>query len=131
MLHVAAEPIEPGDVVVGAVTTDSPRRTERRPPRIPRLGSWCPAIDWEKQAAYCFQRVVEHGRGRSEEMREVAVTIRDAGLEPWSAAATVEGQEWIADLADEGVFGWNGGESLALSSDWRAGEGDPTSLTSV
>ena len=30
-----------------------------------------PGIDWEKQGAYFFQRVIEHGRRRSEEMREV------------------------------------------------------------
>lgn len=38
-----------------------------------------PGIDWEKQAACFFQRVIEHGRRRSEEVREVAETVRDAG----------------------------------------------------
>src|ERR1700681_3268159 len=33
-----------------------------------------PGIDWEKQGAYFFQRVIEHGRRRSEEVREVAET---------------------------------------------------------
>lgn len=28
-----------------------------------------PGIDWEKQGAYFFQRVIEHGRRRSEEVR--------------------------------------------------------------
>jgi hypothetical protein len=49
-----------------------------------------PGIDWEKQAAYFFQRVIEHGRRRSEEVREVAETVRDAGLTPWSASGTAE-----------------------------------------
>jgi hypothetical protein len=40
-----------------------------------------PGIDWEKQGAYFFQRVIEHGRRRAEEMREVAQTVREAGLE--------------------------------------------------
>jgi len=31
-----------------------------------------PGIDWEKQGAYFFQRVIEHGRRRAEEVREVA-----------------------------------------------------------
>ncbi len=44
-----------------------------------------PGIDWEKQGAYFFQRVIEHGRRRSEEVREVAETVREAGLTPWSA----------------------------------------------
>src|SRR5262249_5746327 len=41
-----------------------------------------PGIDWEKQGAYFFQRVIEHGRRRAEEVREVAETVREAGLEP-------------------------------------------------
>ena len=41
-----------------------------------------PGIDWEKQGAYFFQRVIEHGRRRSEEVREVAETVREIGLEP-------------------------------------------------
>ena len=45
-----------------------------------------PGIDWEKQGAYFFQRVIEHGRRRSEEVREVAETVREAGLTPWSRA---------------------------------------------
>ena len=31
-----------------------------------------PGIDWERQAAYFFQRAIEHGRRRAEEMREAA-----------------------------------------------------------
>ena len=38
-------------------------------------------------------------------MREAAVTVREAGLEPWSAAGTAERQAWVADLADAGLFG--------------------------
>jgi hypothetical protein len=40
---------------------------------IASLHETFPGIDWEKQAAYFFQRVIEHGRRRSEEVREVAV----------------------------------------------------------
>jgi len=78
-----------------------------------------PGIDWEKQGAYLFQRVIEHGRRRSEEVREVAVTVREAGLEPWSAAGTAERQAWMADLADAGVFGSRAEPDFARSSDWR------------
>ncbi|MDE2503401.1 MAG: NAD(P)-dependent oxidoreductase, partial [Burkholderiales bacterium] len=67
-----------------------------------------PGIDWERQAAYFFQRVIEHGRRRSEEVREVAQTVREAGLEPWSAAGTAERQAWVADLGDGGLFGRRG-----------------------
>jgi 3-hydroxyisobutyrate dehydrogenase-like beta-hydroxyacid dehydrogenase len=79
-----------------------------------------PGIDWEKQASYFFQRVIEHGRRRSEEVREVAQTVREAGLAPWSASGTAERQAWVADLADAGVFGARGAKEFARSADWRS-----------
>jgi 3-hydroxyisobutyrate dehydrogenase-like beta-hydroxyacid dehydrogenase len=79
-----------------------------------------PGIDWERQGAYFFQRVIEHGRRRSEEVREVAETVREIGLEPWSAAGTAERQAWVADLADAGVFGAKGTQGYARSADWRS-----------
>ena len=78
-----------------------------------------PGIDWEKQGAYLFQRVIEHGRRRSEEVREVAETVRDIGLSPWSASGTAERQAWVADLADQGLFGTKGTPAFARSADWR------------
>jgi 3-hydroxyisobutyrate dehydrogenase-like beta-hydroxyacid dehydrogenase len=83
------------------------------------LAETFPGIDWEKQGAYFFQRAIEHGRRRSEEVREVAVTVREAGLEPWSASGTAERQAWVADLADAGVFGTRGEPGFARSADWR------------
>jgi 3-hydroxyisobutyrate dehydrogenase-like beta-hydroxyacid dehydrogenase len=78
-----------------------------------------PGIDWEKQGAYFFQRAIEHGRRRSEEVREVAETVREIGLEPWSSQGTAERQAWVADLADEGVFGERGTKEFARAADWR------------
>jgi 3-hydroxyisobutyrate dehydrogenase-like beta-hydroxyacid dehydrogenase len=78
-----------------------------------------PGIDWEKQGAYFFQRVIEHGRRRAEEVREVAETVREIGLTPWSAQGTAERQAWVADLADEGLFGTKGTKTFARSPDWR------------
>jgi 3-hydroxyisobutyrate dehydrogenase-like beta-hydroxyacid dehydrogenase len=78
-----------------------------------------PGINWEQQAAYFFQRVIEHGRRRSEEVREVARTVVEAGLTPWSAEGTAERQAWMADLADAGVFGERGTAGFASSRDWR------------
>ncbi|WP_243748401.1 DUF1932 domain-containing protein [Roseateles toxinivorans] len=86
---------------------------------IASLQETFPSIDWERQASYFFQRVIEHGRRRSEEVREVAQTVREAGLSPWSAAGTAERQAWVANLADLGVFGPRGEPSFARSSDWR------------
>ena len=78
-----------------------------------------PGIDWEKQASYFFQRVIEHGRRRSEEMREVAVTVQEAGLTPWLALAAAERQSHIADLSDTWVFGTRSEAGFARSADWR------------
>jgi 3-hydroxyisobutyrate dehydrogenase-like beta-hydroxyacid dehydrogenase len=82
-----------------------------------------PGVDWDEQAAYFFQRVIEHGRRRAEEMREAAVTVREAGLEAWCAAAAAERQAWVADLADAGLFGKKGGtkrrKDLRHNTDWR------------
>ena len=83
------------------------------------LAETFPGIDWEKQGAYFFQRVIEHGRRRSEEVREVAETVREIGLTPWSAQGTAERQAWVADLADQGVFGPKGSPAFARSADWR------------
>ena len=79
------------------------------------LAETFPGIDWEKQASYFFERVILHGRRRAEEMRESANTVREAGLEPWSAAGTANRQAWVADLADEGIFG----RPPDARADWR------------
>jgi len=78
-----------------------------------------PGIDWGKQAAYFFQRVIEHGRRRSEEMREVALTVKEAGLTPWLAQGSAERQAHMADLVDAGMFGTRGETGFARSADWR------------
>jgi 3-hydroxyisobutyrate dehydrogenase-like beta-hydroxyacid dehydrogenase len=80
------------------------------------LAETFPGIDWERQASYFFQRVVQHGRRRAEEMREAAETVRDIGLAPWSAAATAERQAWVADLVDHGELG---GPEAPADADWR------------
>ena len=86
---------------------------------IASLQETFPGIAWEQQASYFFQRVIEHGRRRSEEVCEVAVTVREAGLVPHSAAGTAERQACMADLADAGVFGVRGEAGFARSADWR------------
>jgi 3-hydroxyisobutyrate dehydrogenase-like beta-hydroxyacid dehydrogenase len=86
---------------------------------IASLHETFPGIDWEQQGAYFFQRVIEHGRRRSEEVAEVAETVREIGLTPWSARGTAERQAWVADLADNGVFGSKGAPGFARSPDWR------------
>ena len=78
-----------------------------------------PGIDWERQGSYLFQRVIEHGRRRSEEVLEVAATVREAGLAPFSASGTAQRQAWVADAAERGLFGERGSAGFARSSDWR------------
>ena len=79
-----------------------------------------PGIDWEKQGAYFFQRVIEHGRRRSEEVREVAVTVREAGLEPWSAAGTAERQGLGRRPGRRAACSAARGDAgFARSADWR------------
>jgi 3-hydroxyisobutyrate dehydrogenase-like beta-hydroxyacid dehydrogenase len=79
------------------------------------LAETFPGIDWEKQGSYFFQRVIQHGRRRAEEMREAAQTVREVGLEPWSASGTAERQAWVAELADQGLLG----DRNAPRNDWR------------
>jgi 3-hydroxyisobutyrate dehydrogenase-like beta-hydroxyacid dehydrogenase len=73
-----------------------------------------PEFDWEKQGTYLFSRVAKHGKRRAEEMREAAVTAREAGFEPWMAAATAGKQDWVASLAKQGFF-----SRLAGEPGWR------------
>jgi len=63
-----------------------------------------PTIDWETQGAYFFSRVVQHGRRRAEEMRESAITVQETGVAPTMAGAIATKQDWVADLAAQGVF---------------------------
>jgi 3-hydroxyisobutyrate dehydrogenase-like beta-hydroxyacid dehydrogenase len=71
---------------------------------IASLAESFPGMDWEKQANYCWKRVVQHGARRAEEMREAAVTVRDAGLAPHMASATAQVQSWVAALKRDGAF---------------------------
>ena len=90
-------------MVIESFTTARAYGVEREV--LASLAETFPGIDWEKQGDYFFMRVIQHGRRRAEEMREVAQTVREAGLEPWSAAGTAERQAWVADRADEALFG--------------------------
>ena len=41
---------------------------------------------------------VRFSRGGAAEMREVAATLKEIGLEPLMASAIAERQQWVADL---------------------------------
>jgi 3-hydroxyisobutyrate dehydrogenase-like beta-hydroxyacid dehydrogenase len=62
------------------------------------LNQTFPGIGWDKRLPdYLISRVAEHGRRRAEEMREVARTLTDIGVEPIMAAATAERQDNLID----------------------------------
>ena len=45
---------------------------------------------------YMISRSLEHGTRRAEEMREVAKTVAEAGIEPLMSGAAAERQDWAA-----------------------------------
>ncbi|HEY4360185.1 MAG TPA: DUF1932 domain-containing protein [Bryobacteraceae bacterium] len=64
-----------------------------------------PGVDFEKLANYMVGRVVVHGERRAREMEEVAATLRELGIEPMMAEATVRRMDWAADLDLKSRFG--------------------------
>ncbi|MDW8336140.1 MAG: DUF1932 domain-containing protein [Tepidimonas sp.] len=74
-----------------------------------------PGVDWEGQGSYFFQRVAQHGRRRAEEMREVARTVREAGLEPVMAEAIARKDDWMADASAAGAL-----RDVQPKAAWRA-----------
>ena len=81
---------------------------------LPTLQETVPGLDWVRQGTYFFQRVVQHGKRRAEEMRESALTVREAGFEPLMTAAIADKQQWVADKASAGVF-----SGLAKDAGWQ------------
>ena len=82
---------------------------------LPTLAETFPSIDWAQTGAYFFSRVVQHGQRRAEEMREAANTVREAGFEPYMAAAIADKQQWVADQARAGVF-----DGVGKGASWQA-----------
>ena len=74
-----------------------------------------PELDWEKVASYMIMRTALHGKRRAEEMREVAVTVREAGLEPLMASAIAERQEFMGKRKGPAGLG-----HVDKGANWRA-----------
>ena len=74
-----------------------------------------PGIDWTRQGAYFFSRVAQHGKRRAEEMREVALTVQEAGFEPFMASAIAQKDDWMAAQAAAGSF-----RTLGPQPAWQA-----------
>lgn len=67
---------------------------------IDSLRNLFPAADWSTLARYMISRSLVHGRRRAEEMREVAQTVSEAGLQPHMSAACVQRQDWAAGFRE-------------------------------
>ncbi len=74
-----------------------------------------PGLEWDTLGTYLFSRAALHGKRRAEEMREVAVTVRDIGLEPLLASATAERQDWMGKQKEDSGLG-----QLGKDANWRA-----------
>ena len=58
------------------------------------MGDTLPHPDWPGLARYVISRALIHGKRRAEEMREVAKTVQDAGVEPLASQAIAARQDW-------------------------------------
>jgi 3-hydroxyisobutyrate dehydrogenase-like beta-hydroxyacid dehydrogenase len=57
-----------------------------------------PGFDWNKRAAYMLERVTTHGVRRAAEMREVALTVDQLGLEGVMSRGAVAWQQKVGEL---------------------------------
>jgi 3-hydroxyisobutyrate dehydrogenase-like beta-hydroxyacid dehydrogenase len=78
------------------------------------LAATYPQMGWDDALPdYLISRVAEHGRRRAAEMREAAETLRNIGLEPFTALATAERQDWVAQEMAERQIVFRPGESFS------------------
>ncbi|MEP7246116.1 MAG: DUF1932 domain-containing protein [Gammaproteobacteria bacterium] len=81
------------------------------------LNQTFPGIGWDRQLPdYLISRVAEHGRRRAAEMREVARTLEDVGIEPTMAAATAVRQDKFSDAMEAAGVSYRQDEEFS----WRA-----------
>jgi 3-hydroxyisobutyrate dehydrogenase-like beta-hydroxyacid dehydrogenase len=75
-----------------------------------------PQMGWQdKLPDYLISRVAEHGRRRAAEMREVAHTLQDVGVEPTMARATALLQDALVDAMAARGLAYPQGEAFS----WR------------
>jgi 3-hydroxyisobutyrate dehydrogenase-like beta-hydroxyacid dehydrogenase len=65
---------------------------------VASLSKSFPTLDWDGIIAYNLERMASHGTRRAAEMEEVADTLRELGVEPLMASATVERQREMGVL---------------------------------
>src|SRR5680860_35834 len=57
-----------------------------------------PGFAWQKKSAYMLERMMVHGKRRAAEMREVALTVEQLGLDNSMSKAIIQWQQKIGDL---------------------------------
>jgi 3-hydroxyisobutyrate dehydrogenase-like beta-hydroxyacid dehydrogenase len=60
-----------------------------------------PGLDWGKVVPYNLERMASHGERRAAEMEEVADTLRELGVEPLMASATVKRQREMGQIGKQ------------------------------
>jgi len=60
-----------------------------------------PGLDWAKIVPYNLERMANHGERRAAEMEEVADTLRELGVEPLMASATVKRQREMGQIGGQ------------------------------
>jgi 3-hydroxyisobutyrate dehydrogenase-like beta-hydroxyacid dehydrogenase len=78
------------------------------------LAATYPHMGWDGPLPdYLISRVAEHGKRRAAEMREAAETLRNIGLEPLTALATTERQDWLVREMAERKISIRPGETFS------------------
>jgi len=98
-----------------------------QPQIVASLSKSFPGLDWPKIIAYNLERMANHGTRRAAEMEEVADTLRELGIDPHMASATVQRQRQMGALgksADvQAAIAQGGSETLrAVSAALAAGK---------
>jgi len=75
-----------------------------------------PHMGWNAELPdYLISRIAEHGRRRAAEMREVAVTVKDAKISPTMSGATAQRHESLVDQMKTKGLVYDNGEKFS----WR------------
>jgi 3-hydroxyisobutyrate dehydrogenase-like beta-hydroxyacid dehydrogenase len=72
---------------------------------IASLTQTFPTLDWAGIADYNLERMASHGIRRAAEMREVAQTLEEMGVEPLMTRGTIERQQRTGDAKLKDAFG--------------------------
>lgn len=90
------------------------------PQIVASLSKSFPTLDWNKIVAYNLERMANHGTRRAAEMEEVADTLRELGIDPHMAEATVRRQRQMGaigkDKALQDAIAQGGPETLQAIS---------------